>query len=82
MFSTPAIYNCFRKIIQPLDIAQLYNQVQQVGGIQDAIALLDFLNPDEEQEGQTENEPANEQEILEALQISSMQQGTLDRWLM
>jgi hypothetical protein len=60
--SNTTVYNCFRKstllttpislptVIIPPDLPQLYKEVLKAGNIQDFIAILNFLNPDEELE--------------------------------
>lgn len=88
--NSSTISNCFRKStvlnkplltttnIQPLDLPQLYQQVQQAGNIHDAMDLANFLNQIEEQEvggkgTQTEEQILQEvidEHIEEALGVS------------
>jgi hypothetical protein len=74
--SNTTIYNCFRKstlVISPIslpvsidspDIATLYEKVQRVGNIRDAMAISSFLNPIEEQED-IETEELSPDEVLQ-----------------
>jgi DNA integrity scanning protein DisA with diadenylate cyclase activity len=74
--SNMTIYNCFRKstlVISPIslpvsigspDISTLYEEVQSVGNIRDAMAISSFLNPIEEQE-ETETEELSPDEVLQ-----------------
>lgn len=70
------IYNCFWKstlIIAPislplsidsLDITTLYEKVQRVGNIQDAMVITSFLDPIEEQEDMGAEEELGLDEVL------------------
>ena len=75
--SNTTIYNCFRKstlVIPPIslplsinspDITSLYEKVQRVGNIRDAMAITSFLNPIEEQEDMEAEEELSPDEVLQ-----------------
>ena len=76
------IYNCYSKVYSslisnlpsnsncPLGITELYKQVTEAGRIENPMAILNFLNPveeevDEEKDGQNLGEVEVLQEVLE-----------------
>ena len=73
------IYNCFRKstlVLSPISLptpiipsglAELYQKVTEARNIQDAIAILNFLNPIEEEEAKEEEDEhtVGEEEVLQ-----------------
>jgi hypothetical protein len=78
--SNTTIYNCFRKstliitpislpiTIDPPNITSLYTEVARAGNIRDAMSIMNFLNPIEEQELEqieNEQEPMNPEEVLQ-----------------
>jgi hypothetical protein len=77
--NSSTISNCFRKStvlnkplltttnIQPLDLPQLYQQVQQAGNIHDAMDLANFLNQIEEQEVGGKGTQTEEQILQEVI---------------
>jgi len=66
------IYNCFRKLtlilvpislpipILPTGISELYNQVVYAGGIQDVMAISNFLNPIDKEDEDTDQPIADD----------------------
>ena len=73
------IYNCFRKStltttpidlpnpIDPPNLSELYSRVARAGNIQNAMAIDNFLNPEEEAEEVRQNEELDQEEILQEI---------------